>query len=195
MEATALSKSLEPEGLGKFRFQWRADCAAPPDTVYGTIANLRSALIWTGEQMPKSFRVTSMDAPSGEATQGTEWASEGLDPSGKWDDRSIVIRADPPRQFVYRTSSVFTWKGGKRSTAEIKHVWDIAPQSSGSTVTYVFLGTGVQPMKAPWNVFFATPGLRQLGMAMIKSRAGKAFANLIRLAESRSSRTETDRVA
>lgn len=187
--------ALEPEGLGKFRFQWRADCAAPPETVYGTIANLQSALIWTGEQMPKSFRVVRMHAPAGEATEGTEWTSEGLDPRGKWDDRSIVITAEPPRQFVYRTSSVFTWKGGKRSTAEIKHIWDIALQPTGSTVTYTFLGTGVRPMKAPWNVFFATPGLRQLGMAMVKSTAGKAFANLIRLAESRALQAGAQRVA
>jgi hypothetical protein len=190
-----MQNALEPEGLGKFRFHWRADCAAPPETVYGTLANLRSALIWTGEQMPKSFRVVRLDAPAGEATEGTEWTSEGLDPSGQWDDRSIVVNAEPPRQFVYRTSSVFTWKGGKRSTAEVKHAWDIAPRSTGSTVSYVFLGTGLRPMKAPWNFLFATPGLRQLGMAMIKSRAGKAFANLIRLAESRAPQTDTRRVA
>ena len=174
----------EPDGIDNIRFRWSATTSAPPEAVYATLADLSSAMTWSGEQMPKrNFRLLSLQAPPGSASVGTEWTSTGADPAGGFDDRSIVVVADSPRRFVYRTSATYTWKKGGTSTAELKHSWEIEPEGSGSRVTYLVLSTGLRPWKPPYNVVMGTPGLRQLAIASVKTTAGKAFANFIRLAE------------
>ena len=188
----------EPADLGRIRFEWNGRCEAPPETVYDALATISTALIWSGEWMPRQdFRLLALDAPAGLARAGTEWTSSGADPSGRFDDRSIVVVADRPRRLVYRTAVLYSWKRSDLvSTADLKHSWDIrADGAGGSQVSYVVLTSGLRPFQAPWNIVMATPGLRALARAMIKAQAGKAFANFLRFATSQARDDAPARVA
>ncbi|MGZ4213099.1 MAG: SRPBCC domain-containing protein [Actinomycetota bacterium] len=158
---------------------------ASPDIVYATLTDIRSHVVWGGEQQPKKHRLLSIDAPVEGARVGTEWTSKGRETGGVFDDRSVVTVADAPKRFEYTTQGVFTWKNGKKSTAEIHHEYTIEPNGTGSTVTYVFRTTGLRPWPTMYRIMLGSPRVRRMMFSPIDKVLGKGFKNLLAFAEAR----------
>jgi len=176
----------EPPGMGRVTFRASGSCAASPEVVYATLADIRTGLVWGGERQMEKYRLLTMDAPEGEASVGTEWDSTGADPGGTFTDHSVVTRAERPGLFEFRTEGHLAWKYGP-SVAQVIHRYEIRPEGSGSRVSYLFRATGPVPM--PWmlRAMFATPGMRQaiLRWSGPARAIQQGFDNLLRLAESR----------
>jgi hypothetical protein len=177
--------TAEPAGMGLVTFKAADSSTAPPEVVYATLADIRTGLVWGGEQQNPKSRLLTMDAPEGEATVGTEWDSTGSDPMGSFRDHSVVTVADRPRLFEFRTEGHYTWKYGPAVT-QVIHRWEITPAGSGSRVRYLFRATGPVPVPAWLRIPLKTPGIRQV---MLKTGPAKfirrGLSNLLRMAESR----------
>src|SRR5258706_14321707 len=80
-----------------------------PDDIYAELADVNTHLTWAGKQAPyKGFRLLEMDAPSGQATVGTTWKSDGANSgngSMTFHDRSTVVQAEPGKAFGFDTES------------------------------------------------------------------------------------------
>src|SRR6185369_12435292 len=79
--------------------------AAPPDTVYDLLEDLRQHAVWGGTQQKKSYRLASIDAPPGPASVGIESRSVGIDPGGAFADTSVVTEATRPTVFEFVTEA------------------------------------------------------------------------------------------
>ena len=183
---TSQDRAGQPAGMGRVTFRASGLCAASPEAVYATLADIRTGLVWGGEQQMEKYRLLTMDAPEGQALVGTEWDSTGADPGGRFTDHSVVTRAERPALFEFRTEAHLEWKYGP-SVAQVNHRYEIRPEGDGSRVAYLFRATGPVPMPWMMRAMLATLGIRQ---AMLRwsgpARAvQQGFANLLRLAESR----------
>lgn len=70
---------------------------APPEAVYETVANLPAHLEWSGERASdENFKLLTLEAPEGRATDGTTFTSTGANFNGTFHDRSTVVETSPP---------------------------------------------------------------------------------------------------
>jgi hypothetical protein len=156
-------------------------CEAPPAVVYDLLADLRSHLQWGGTQQSGDFRLLSLDAPDGPAKVGTVFSSTGAIPmSGKhWEDCSTVTVAARPSTFEFVTEAQ-VGTGGRAMHARYLHRYEIAPNKSGSLVSYTM--TQEQMVNPLPRLGF--PVMRQLTWRLaIPMMAGRGFRNLLAAAE------------
>lgn len=143
---------------------------ATAEAVYAALADLRTHLDWGGERRPATMRLLTMDAPSGRATTGTEFATTGADPNGTFADRSVVTEAAQGRVFEFVTEAELTPKrGGSPVLWTVVHRYEIATEAGGSHVSYRFRVTRISRLIGP---------LRMLGtpLAGVLRRAWASFA-------------------
>lgn len=86
----------------------------------------------------KNFGLRTLEASAEPAIVGTEFRSTGADPMGSFTDRSVVTEATSPPAFEFVTEGhLEPKKRGKPSCdTRITYRFQIAPGSTGSTVTY-----------------------------------------------------------
>ena len=59
-------------------FRVSVPSTAPPDAIYGLLADVNSHLVWAGEQSPdKHFRLLTMEGAPAAATVGDRFSSRG----------------------------------------------------------------------------------------------------------------------
>ncbi|MGA7989188.1 MAG: SRPBCC family protein [Candidatus Dormiibacterota bacterium] len=160
-------------------------CAAPPEAVYDTLADLRTHLLWGGDEQAGSFRLLSLDAPDGAAGVGASFSTTGSIPMSvrRWSDRSTVTIAQRPATFEFVTEATVQ-RGRRPMRATYRHRYEIAAAAGGADVTYTFT-----------ELATSHPFLR-LGLPIIRTLtwrlgipylAGRGFRNLVATAERRAS--------
>jgi hypothetical protein len=166
-------------------------CAAPPEAVYGRLADLRSHLSWAGAEQLFGFRLLSLDAPPGQAAPGATFSSTGSIPmSGRrWNDRSTVTVAVPNSTFEFVTEAQ-NGSGARAMRATYRHRYDIEPAGPGCRVTYTLVEESVtKPI-----LRMGAPGLRRMTWKFgVPMMAGRGFRNLLRSAEAPVARASSRR--
>jgi hypothetical protein len=164
-----------------YRTQTSAVSAAPPQTVYDTIADLRNHLDWSGERASsQTFRLLSMEAPDGPAAVGTAFSSSGAADNGTFHDRSVVTEASSPRTFVIETDAHLDRKRGKPWDAHFSHRYDVTREGEGSRITYTETIERVN-----YVPYWLKPWMAPIFKTYINRADRKQLANLARLAEER----------
>jgi hypothetical protein len=181
--------TMEAKAHGRDRRQWtfQGRSRARPEQVYEVLADLRSHLEWAGNRQFRSFRLLSLDTPSGPAEPGTQFTSTGRIPMSRarFDNRNTVTKANRTGSSRSRRDRRSPGPSGPRaraasSTRSRSHrtvtgvAWSIGRNSSGSGtrrggLRYPLLRTVTARVWIP-----------------IWSRRG--FRNLLRMAEERSAR-------
>jgi uncharacterized protein YndB with AHSA1/START domain len=181
--ATA-GRSQIPRPLQAIRFE--GTCRAPAEAVYDLLADLQSHLEWAGARQLETTRLPSMDAPSGPATVGTEFATTGTDGKvARFADRSVVTEATRPSVFEFVTESTRQGKPGTppmRST--LVHHYEVEPVPSGCRLTYVQELTRI----AGAPRLLVLPGIRRAAFRVTGKYMRRGFDALLALAEERSGR-------
>ncbi len=162
-----------------FRTQTSVTSAAPPQTVYDTIADLRNHLDWSGARASsETFKLLSIEAPAGPAEVGTAFTSSGAADNGLFHDRSEVTVATSPRTFVIETDAHLDRRRGKPWDAHFVHRYDIVPEGEGSRITYTETIERVN-----YVPYWLHPLVRPLFTVFVNRADSKQLANLARLAE------------
>jgi hypothetical protein len=162
-------------------------CRAPAGAVYGLVADLRTHLEWAGERQKRTFRLVSVEAPEGPATVGTEFATEGIDPMGRFTDSSVVTEATGPSLFEFVTEARLTTKKGARVDWTNVHRYEIEPDGPGCRIRYTIRIVRISQLPGSLAMF-KVPGLRGLGLKVSASYARRGLRNLARLAQERAAR-------
>jgi hypothetical protein len=164
-----------------YRTQTSVTSAAPPQTVYETIADLRNHLDWSGERASsETFKLLSIHAPEGPAAVGTAFSSSGAADNGTFNDRSMVTMASSPTTFVIETDAHLDRKRGKPWDAHFSHRYDVTPEGDGSRITYTEI---VERVK--YVPYWLQPWMRPIFRAYVNRADRKQLENLARLAEER----------
>jgi hypothetical protein len=138
-----MSKTMDQAGTR--RTPWRnpvltfeGACRAPAETVYDLLSDLRSHLDWAGRRQSETTRLTTLEAPGGPATVGTEFSTTGSDGKvARWTDRSVVTEASRPLVFEFVTEGRREGKAGSRPwLLTAVHRYEISPEPRGCRVTY-----------------------------------------------------------
>lgn len=155
--------------------------AVSPGVVYDLLADLRSHLRWAGQEQSADFRLLTMDAPAGPASQGTVFTTTGTIPMSakRWEDRSTVTVAERPSTFEFLTEAR-AGHGSKAMLARYRHRYEIAPAPGGSTVTYTMTQ---EDLTHPF-LRLGLPVIRQMMWSFgIPMFAGRGFRNLLKESE------------
>jgi hypothetical protein len=158
-------------------------CAVPPEVVYDTLADLRTHLLWGGVEQRGTFRLLSLDGPSGPAGVGASFSTTGSIPMSirRWADRSTVTIAERPGTFEFVTEATVQ-RSRRPMLATYRHRYDITAAPGGSHVSYTFT-----------QLDTAHPFLR-LGLPVVRAitwrigipyLAERGFRNLLATAERR----------
>jgi len=113
--------------------------AVSAEQVYEALADLSRHEVWGGSMHKKdNYGLTSLDAPAGAASVGTEFRSTGTDPMGTFSDRSVVTEASRPSLFECVTEGhLVPKKAGKpECDTTITHRYEITSTGDGCTITY-----------------------------------------------------------
>jgi hypothetical protein len=154
---------------------------AAPALVYETIADLRNHLDWSGDRASdEKFKLLSLEAPEGPAAVGTSFTSSGSAENGTFHDRSQVTVATPPTAFVIETDAHLDRTRGKPWDAHFVHRYDIAPDGTGSRITYTETIERVN-----YIPYWLQPGIRSIFKVYVNRADHKQLQNLARLAEER----------
>lgn len=165
-----------------FAMRLSASAKAPAEAVYELLADLKQHLVWAGERAPKkSFRLLTLEAPDGAASVGTEFSSTGADSSGRFEDRSMVTEATAPRVFAFETDSRLARKKGEPLESHIVHRYELAPNGSGTTISY-----SISIERVNYLPYWLKPWFQPLSKMMVGSMGKKHLENLARMAEERS---------
>jgi hypothetical protein len=149
--------------------------------VYETIADLRNHLDWSGERAADDrFKLLSIEAPGGPAAVGTTFTSSGTAENGTFRDRSEVTVATPPTRFVIETDAHLDRTRGKPWDAHFVHRYDIAPEGTGSRITYTETVERVS-----YVPYWLQPGIRSIFKVYVNRADRRQLSNLARLAEER----------
>jgi hypothetical protein len=162
------------------------ECRVPPEVVYDVLADVRTHLIWAGEQQGEKTRLTSVEVPDGPATVGTEFTTTGADPMGSFRDASVVTDASRPGLFGFVTEATMTTKKGAVSHWTSVHRYEIAASGEGSRITYTDRVTRISDLPGSLAVF-NVPGLSGLVLRFSTRITRRSVRNLARLAEERAS--------
>jgi Polyketide cyclase / dehydrase and lipid transport len=164
-----------------YRTQTSVTSAASPEVVYETIADLRNHLDWSGERAADDkFKLLSIQAPDGPARVGTAFTSSGTAENGTFHDRSEVTVATAPTTFVIETDARLDRTRGRPWDAHFVHRYDIAPEGTGSRITYAETVERVS-----YVPYWLQPGIRSIFKVYVNRADRKQLANLARLAEER----------
>jgi hypothetical protein len=177
---------MEARAYGKERreYSFTGRSQASPGAVYDLLADLGSHIEWAGRRQYRSFRLVSIDAPSGPAEVGTVFESVGRIPMNKarWHNHNTVTSAVRPSVFEITTEGRIPWS--KRAAGEGTFVnrFEIAPDGTGSRVTLTI--KQLRFRNPPW-------GLRYPIMRSVTARVWipiwlhRGFRKLLRMAEER----------
>ncbi len=104
------------DGGNSYEMVLDARCDAPPTAVYDLLADLATHLDWAGRQQRRGFRLTALRA-DGPMRTGAQFTSVGSMPMTRtrWQDRSVVVRADRAAVFEFHTDGVAVWPSGRRT--------------------------------------------------------------------------------
>ena len=164
-------------------FEVRLDgtCAAPAEAVYGLLADLEQHLEWGGRsQQKKKFRLSSMEAPPGPASVGTEFRTTGIDPGGSFTDTSVVTEAIRPEVFEFVTEARLQPKRGEILEWTNVHRYEIRRDGQRCEVQYTL--RVMRLSRRPW---WTKGWARGVAHKVSSSYARGGLANLLRLAEAR----------
>jgi hypothetical protein len=156
-------------------------CAAPPASVYETLADLSTHLDWGGRRQWRGFRLLSLTA-DGRAGVGTSFTSRGTVPMtlARSEDRSVVVEATPGAVFEFHTDSTVRWPLGTRTTSRWEHRYEISPDGDGSRVVYrLRLTADIQP-----PVRMRVPMMRaMIDRYLLPGYCRRGFTNLLRMSD------------
>jgi len=155
---------------------------ASPEAVYDLVANLRSHVIWGGEQQAKNYRLLSIEAPEGAATVGTEFSTVGADPMGEFHDSSVVTEATRASVFGFVTEAGFVTKKNATALWTNVHRYEIAPTERGCRVTYTIRVARISALPGMLRLF-NIPVLSGLLMKVAVRGPRRGLSNLVALAE------------
>lgn len=166
---------------------------APAEAVYDLLADVRSHLEWGGRMQPKrNFRLVSVEAPTGPASVGTEFASTGIDPMGTFADSSVITEASRPKLLEFVTEARLSTKKGKVVEWTNVHRYEIEPQDDGCKITYTLRTVRISELPGALGLF-KVPGLRWIGLKLSGSAMRRGFKNLVTLADGGSRAGRRDR--
>jgi hypothetical protein len=157
---------------------------APADVVYDVLVDLSTHLDWAGERQGKKTRLTSMEAPSGPASVGTEFRTTGRDPMGTFRDASVVTETTPPKVFEFVTEAKLGTKRGKTAEWTNVHRYELEPNGDGCTIRETFRVVGISELPGKLAIFKA-PVLSSLAVKASKSLVKRGVRNLAQVAEER----------
>jgi uncharacterized protein YndB with AHSA1/START domain len=160
------------------------DCAVPAEVVWDVLANLRTHAQWGGERQKRNTRILSIDAPEGVAGVGTEFATTGADPMGRFGDRSVVTEATRPSTFEFVTEAGLETKKGKRSDWTVVHRYELTPKGTGCRIAYTIRLTRISDLVGMLAIF-NVPGLSTLALKGSAGVARRGVKNLAAVAEER----------
>jgi hypothetical protein len=164
-----------------------ATSRAAPETVYGSLADLSSHLVWAGERQSTKTRLLTIDAPPGPAVVGTEWHSTGSDPMGTFSDRSVVTEATPGKAFEFVTEAhLATKKGGASDWTGVER-YELGPTGGGCRIVATSRITRMSALPG-MVALFNIPVLRELGLKVSAKVSRRTVRNLARVAEEREGR-------
>jgi hypothetical protein len=179
--------TMEAKAYGRDHREWTftGRSRATPEQVYDVLADLRTHLEWAGNRQFRSFRLLSLNGPSGAAEVGTRFTSIGRIPMNKarFDNQNEVTKADRPKAFEITTESTIAWPKRPAAAGTFVNAFEVSPDGAGSRVVY--RSAQLRFLEPPWGVRY--PLLRNITYNIwipIWSRRG--FRNLLRMAEERS---------
>ena len=144
---------------------------ASPEAVYGVLSDLRTHAVWGGVPPTKKSGLLSIEAPSGEATVGTEWNSTGGDPMGRFTDRSVVTQAVRPSVFEFVTEARLTTKKDATADWTNVHRYELRPDGDGCVIAYTVRIARIS----------ALPGmLRMFNLPVLSGMAVKESTKVVR---------------
>jgi hypothetical protein len=147
-----------------------ASSRAPAEVVWDALADLRTHVIWAGERAGRNARLVTLEAPEGPAGVGVEFRSEGLDPMGRFADRSVVTEAIRPATFEFVTEARLTTKKGRVVDWTLVHRYVLSPDPTGCRIRYSVRTTRVTD----------TPGLLVvLKLPVVSAIVRRAMASAI----------------
>lgn len=154
---------------------------APAEAVYDLLADLETHLEWGGRrQKSRKFRLTSIEAPAGVASVGTEFRTTGLDPTGTFSDSSVVTESSRPEVFEFVTEARLTPKRGEILEWTNVSRYEIARRDQGCEVRY-----SMRVMRLSRRPWWIRPLFRGLAQRMSASYVRAGLANLVGMAEDR----------
>lgn len=159
-------------------------CRAPAAVVYDLLADVRTHLVWGGEQQSKRTRLVSVEAAQGPAVVGTEFRSEGVDPMGRFTDTSVVTEAIRPRIFEFVTEAHLRTKKGEGVEWTNISRYELAPEAGGCRITYTFRVERISQLPG-MLAMFKIPVLSAIARKGAEGFARRGVRNLARLAEQR----------
>lgn len=167
---------------GNALFEVRLDgmCAAPAEAVYDLLADLEQHLEWGGRSQKKKFRLSSMEAPPGPASVGTEFRTTGIDPGGSFTDTSVVTEAIRPEVLEFVTEARLQPKRGDTLEWTNVHRYEIRRDGQRCEVHYTL--RVMRLSRRPW---WTKGWARGAAQKISASYARGGFENLLRMAEER----------
>ncbi len=161
-----------------------ASSRAPAEAVYDVLAEVQTHLTWGGERQKKNMRLLTVDAPEGPASVGTEFATTGADPMGRFTDRSVVTEARRPSLFEFVTEAHLETKKGKVADWTNVHRYELVAQAGGCHITYTIRITRISALPGMLAIF-NMPVLSVLSGKVAARIARRGVRNLTELAEQR----------
>jgi hypothetical protein len=166
----------------RLRFRVSVPSTATPEALYDVVSDLRTHLVWAGEEAPaKNFRLLSMDAPPRAAEVGDHFSSTGAaDAKGAntFHDRSTVVAAERPRRFAFETEATLQRKHATTWKARFTTGYEIEPSANGAVVTHT---SEVRPEN--YVPYWLWAGVRYMTRRMMQRSMRRHVQNLARMAE------------
>jgi Polyketide cyclase / dehydrase and lipid transport len=161
-------------------FRVSVPTTASPAQVYRLLSDVRTHLVWAGEEAPKKdFRLLTMDAPADPATVGTTFSSTGANAMhSTFHDRATVVVAEPGRGFGFDVDSTLERKRTKAWRSKFAHRYSIDPSASGAVISYT---CEVRPQN--YVPYWLRPWMRPMTRVMVQSAIRKHMQNLAKMAE------------
>ncbi len=161
-----------------------APSRAPAEVVYDVLADVQAHLTWAGERQKKNTRLLKVEAPEGPASIGTEFATTGADPMGRFTDHSVVTEAHWPRLFEFVTEAHLETKKGKTADWTNTHRYELTPTTEGCTIAYTVTVSRISSLPGMLSMFNSRllPGLAKKAAGGVGRRGVR---NLARMAEER----------
>jgi len=158
--------------------------AASPGAVYDVLSDLGTHAVWGGVPPTKRSGLLSIDAPSGEATVGTEWSSTGGDPMGRFTDRSVVTQAVRPSVFEFVTEARLTTKKDATADWTNVHRYELRPEGVGCVIAYTVRIARISALPGMLRAF-NLPILSGVAIKESTKMVGRGVENLATFVEQR----------
>ena len=167
-----------------FVVEGEARSEASAEAVWDAVTDLRTHLIWAGERAGATSRLVSLEAPGGPAGVGIEFRSEGLDPMGRFADRSVVTESIRPATFEFVTEAQLTTGKGRVVDGTVVHRYELSPEQAGCRIRYTVRTTRLSD----------TPGLLiVMKLPVVSAIARRAMAAAVRASVERLARFAEER--